>query len=328
MTAELVKVSRGIVVLRRADGKEVTVPLERLCDTDRTFVEQWLGNSDLLDRNAAGKVLRQIAERFYNDLRNWDRQVAQQTLTKKAQTLLTDRRSPLADLPVPESSRRAIRVGKVQLDGKLAEIPVLVRAGGALHKTKLHLRYEEDQWAVFALSATYPEGEKSIDFEAEGAPPQHANPLQALVGKPLELEGHTIDGKPLDLSRYEGRVVLVDFWATWCGPCRAEIPNILQNWEKYHDLGFDVIAISVDQDMNALKTFVAKENPPWVVVADKFPGNKRSMGAKYGIRGIPAFILIGRDGKVAAVNCRGQRLGKQLAQLIGRGGGRPPAGSY
>jgi thiol-disulfide isomerase/thioredoxin len=208
----------------------------------------------------------------------------------------------------------------VKLDGKLAEIPVLVRVDGKMHKTKLHLRREEEQWRVFALSATYPEGEKSINFEAESTARKKANPLQALVGKSLPLSGYTLDGSPLDMSHFAGKIVLVDFWATWCGPCRAEIPNILQNWEMYHDRGFEVIAISVDRDLNALKTFVADEQPPWVVVADKHPVNTISMGAKYGIRGIPAFVLLGRDGKVAAVNCRGKRLGQQLAKLLGNAG--------
>ncbi len=95
------------------------------------------------------------------------------------------------------------------------------------------------------------------------------------------------------------------------------MPNILQNWNKYHDNGFEVIAISVDRDMKALTDYVLKEMPPWTVVADRHPSNMNRMGAKYGIRGIPAFILVGRDGKVATVNCRGPRLGQQLAQLMG-----------
>ena len=132
---------------------------------------------------------------------------------------------------------------------------------------------------------------------------------------------NTIDGSPLDMANYQGKVVLVDFWATWCGPCRAEMPNILQNFKKYHDDGFEVIAISVDRDMKALQAFVAQEQPPWTIVADNHPGNKEKMGAKYGILGIPAFILLDRDGQVAAVNCRGKRLGREVARLIdGRGG--------
>ena len=126
-----------------------------------------------------------------------------------------------------------------------------------------------------------------------------------------------MEGKPLDMAQYKGKIVLVDFWATWCGPCRAEIPNIKETWDKHHDDGFDVIAISVDEDLKALKAFVAEEKPPWTVVADNHPRNQKSMGGKYGIRAIPAFILIGKDGKVAAVNCRGPRLGQQVAKLVG-----------
>ena len=66
-----------------------------------------------------------------------------------------------------------------------------------------------------------------------------------------------------------------------------------------------------------MKTFVAEENPPWTVVADSHPRNRTSMGTKYGISSIPAFILLGKDGKVVAVQCRGPKLGRQLAQLLG-----------
>jgi thiol-disulfide isomerase/thioredoxin len=204
----------------------------------------------------------------------------------------------------------------VTIDGNLAEIPVLVRAGGTLHKTKLHLRCEDDLWRVFALSATYPDGEKSINFEAAVEAEQDVDPLLTLIGKPIELEGHTTDGQHIDLAQYKGKVVLVDFWATWCGPCRAEIPNIRQNWDKHHDSGFEVIAVSVDNDLTALQFFVAEEKPPRTVVADNHPKNQKSMAARFGIRGIPAFILVGRDGKVVTVHCRGERLGQSLARLV------------
>ena len=329
LTAELVAVQKGQVVLREADGNEVMLSLDRLSDADRAFLADHAAGRLPRGGQTAGEVIAEIAERFYNELRNQQRDAARQTLTAKAQDLMQGGGSPLAGLPTPESGGRTIRVGRVKLDGDVAEIPVQVRAGGMMHKTKLHLRQEGDQWRVFALSATYPDGEKSINFEAALAPRQAADvdPLAAIVGKPLELSGYTIDARPLDMSQYKGKVVLIDFWATWCGPCRAEIPNVLANYQKHRADGFDVIAISVDEDMDALKTFVATERPPWAVVVDNYPGNRKSMAAKYQIRAIPAFILVGQDGKVAAVNCRGKQLGQKLAQLLGRGGERKVGGS-
>jgi thiol-disulfide isomerase/thioredoxin len=320
VTAEFVAVEDGKAVLRRADGKELAVDLERLSAEDRKYIEDRPADSDT-EATPADELIAKIAESFYVDLRNKERDVARAALTKKAEELIAGGQSPLAGLPQPQTGKNAIKVGSVAVDGQVAEIPVLVRAGGAVHKTKLHLRLEDDQWQVFAISATYPDGEKSINFEAAAAV-ENVDPLLALVGKPIDLQGYTVDGTQTDLSQFKGKVVLVDFWATWCGPCRAEIPNILKNWDNYHSDGFEVIAVSVDEDLDALNSFVADERPPWTVVADNHPKNKKSMAAKFGIRGIPAFILVGKDGKVAAVHCRGERLGKQLAQLIRNPGAR------
>jgi thiol-disulfide isomerase/thioredoxin len=321
-TAEFVRRDGHDVVLRRADGKEINVAIDRLSDADQEFIKAQQAESAEPASDAINEIIAQIAAEFYGDLRNQERQVARQKLTKKAESLIAAGQSPLAGLPQPAPGKNAVRPGQATLDGDLAEIPVVVRAGGALHKTKLHLRREDELWRVFALSATYPDGEKSINFEAAVAAEQNVDPLVALIGKPIELEGHTVDGQRLDMDQYKGKIVLVDFWATWCGPCRAEIPNILKNWEAHHDAGFEVIAISVDEDLKALKSFVAEEKPPWTVVADSHPNNRKSMAGRFGIRGIPAFILVGRDGKVATVHCRGERLGQSLAKLINARGER------
>jgi thiol-disulfide isomerase/thioredoxin len=110
--------------------------------------------------------------------------------------------------------------------------------------------------------------------------------------------------------------VLVTFWATWCGPCRKEIPNIRENFEKYRDQGFDVIAVSIDDDLGELKEFVAQQELPWTVVADNHPKNRDSMGEKYGVRSIPTLVLVNKEGKVATLNSRGERLSREIDRLM------------
>jgi thiol-disulfide isomerase/thioredoxin len=339
--AEMLSVEDGSVSLRKADGTEINVPLTKLSKADRQFAagrasrtpalvpvtgidrsaktesrEQKLPASKTTPTTAALTTVREIAETFYADLRTTERASAAAALTAEAQKLALDKKSVLTSLPSPDQGAAALKVGKPKIKGTQAEVPVQVRVDGNNQKTLLHLRSEGDTWQVFALSVVLGKEEQTINFETPRPAAEKQDPLAALIGQKMELSGVTLDGQQLNMDKYKGKVVLVDFWATWCGPCRAEIPNILANWQRFHDAGFEVIAISVDQDLKELSEFVAAERPPWTVIADRHPINRNSMGQKYGITGIPAFVLIGADGKVATVHCRGERLGQALAKLL------------
>ena len=140
-----------------------------------------------------------------------------------------------------------------------------------------------------------------------------------LAGKSFVLEGSTVDGKPLDWTRYRGKIVLIDFFATGNGPCREEIANILKCYNGFHRRGFDVVGISIDRDRKAIEDFVEREKLPWTILLDlnEARGTDKSMATYYGIFTIPQTILVGKDGKAVALNVRGQQLGKKLEEMLG-----------
>ena len=140
-----------------------------------------------------------------------------------------------------------------------------------------------------------------------------------LLGNPIDIKGTLVDGKKFDWSKYKGKVVLVDFWATWCGPCVAELPNVKEVYEKHHDQGFDVIGISLDDDREALEGFLEKEHIHWPILFSSDPeatGWEHPMAAYYGVSAIPATFLVDRQGKVVSLEARGEKLGELVAELI------------
>ena len=126
----------------------------------------------------------------------------------------------------------------------------------------------------------------------------------------VDLEGH-----PISLADYRGKVVLLDFWAVWCGPCIGEISNVKAVYDKYHDKGFDVIGVSFDEDETVLREFIAEKELPWRHILDT-GGFRGEFAKQYGVRGIPAPFLIDRNGTVISVKARGSCLGELVAANI------------
>ena len=135
-----------------------------------------------------------------------------------------------------------------------------------------------------------------------------ADPMSELVGKIVrDFSATDLDGKLISLQDYRGKVVLLDFWAAWCGPCLGEMPNVKRVYNTYKDQGFDIIGVSLDTDETRLRNYLKKNNIQWRQI---FSGQKwRSpLVRQYHIRSIPAPWLIARDGTLISRNARGMRL--------------------
>ncbi len=249
----------------------------------------------------------------------------------------------LATSPVPELAMEAKRlkiVGDAQAmfseekfdaaPALVAQMADLMKAAPGDQKTamlamQLASAFEQipdgEEVAATALKTFGPILESSPDPKIKELGESFAGKLRLLElpGKPMEISGALLDGTPFNQKSLAGKVVLVDFWATWCGPCVAEIPNMLEQYEKYHAKGFEVVGISLDEEKEKVDAFVAEHKIPWpIIYVGK--GWQDPTAQFYGISGIPQLILIGRDGNVITLNARGKKLGERLADLFKDGG--------
>ena len=155
-----------------------------------------------------------------------------------------------------------------------------------------------------------------------------------LVGKPLVIEGVTPDGKPFDFTAYKGKYVLVDFWATWCPPCLEELPNVRANYNAYHAKGFEVIGLSLDNELSQLKEFLTIQGPPWQTVISQELFDKKTvddgvvanpLAVAIGVKAIPFVVLLDKEGNVDSLHLRGPKLEARLKELMGEPAEKPAA---
>jgi thiol-disulfide isomerase/thioredoxin len=217
---------------------------------------------------------------------------------------------------VPGAAALVQEVDKYLADGPLSNNHLSVATSLAQRLEQFgHTELAATAYETFAARLVASDLEQAANI---GAQMQGAVRRLNLVGNPIEFEGTLVDGSELDWAKYRGKVVLIDFWATWCGPCVQELPNVLANYEKYHDRGFEVVGISLDEDRGELEAFLKDHKIPWATIfSDNPTGGGNMLATYYNVATIPNVWLVDQDGKVVSLMARGPALGEMLAELLG-----------
>ena len=135
-------------------------------------------------------------------------------------------------------------------------------------------------------------------------------------GTPPEFNAYSLDGRKISPADYKGKVLLLDFWATWCFPCIAELPNVKQVYETYHDRGFEIVSISLDRNEETLRKFIKRQNLGWTHIHNASLPQGKDVATKYAVSAIPQMILVGRNGKIVEIGMRGPALEEAVERAI------------
>ena len=178
---------------------------------------------------------------------------------------------------------------------------------------KLEERYPDNYYILDELARIHEElGNSELAEEYR----KKANPMSELVGKVVpDFSATDLDGKPISLQQYRGKVILLDFWGIWCGFCLAEMPNVKRVYDTYKDQGFDIIGVNLDTDETRLRNYLKENDIQWRQI---FSGQKwkSPLVQQYHIRSIPAPCLIARDGTLISSKARGVKLEQLVVEAL------------
>lgn len=229
----------------------------------------------------------------------------------------------LKDKSLSEDDRFQLRARQVQRAAMSkqseGQSTVFAELGAGARQLLKEFPKRTEPFEMLLEAASNSEGEQGAallkELLASEAPDEIKDQAKALakkldiVGKPLPVQFKAVDGREVNLEKMKGKVVLVDFWATWCGPCVAELPNVLAAYKKLNSQGFEIVGISFDQKKDDLTEFVKEHNMPWAQYFDG-KGWKNEIGRTYAINSIPSMWLIDKKGNVRDLNARDGLVGK------------------
>ncbi len=300
------------------------------------MMTKWLG-----DQKAAAEA---FAQKFPEDPRRWQarmlalRAAGQMRRVSGQVVVLDDDRKALAEIIAAPDAPAAIK-------GEAAFMGVMMHTAAfnkdkpdtftTFHKAAAEFleKYSEHplaaqlksiQLRVLDMDPT-PEGQALLKqfasspdarlAEAARGQLERRQKMADLRTKPVDIKFTATDGQEMDLAKLRGKVVLVDFWASWCGPCITEMPVVAAAYKKFHDKGFEILGISLDQDKAAMEGALKKHGMTWPQYFDG-AGWKNKISTAFGITSIPAAWLIDKKGMLRETDLRGDALGAGIEKLL------------
>jgi thiol-disulfide isomerase/thioredoxin len=293
-------------------------------------------------------ALLEFETRFGNDPRRWDAKLVRvqvESMSARVQGRPTDLgalRQVARDIVNATDASPSTKADARFLIAK-TDLETLARPGGSMDAaarraveaeiTQLGKDYPDDQrtaimqleLAVFlehrdpgAAESMLRTLEASQNIRVASIAQQQLESLEStrrLAKAPLDLKFKAIDGTDVDVAKLRGKVVLVDFWATWCGPCRMEIPNVVATYNQLHKAGFEIVGISLDQSKEKLLGYTQQAGMTWPQYFDG-KGWANDISRRYGINAIPAAWLVDKKGIVRSTQARGADLAEQVEALL------------
>ena len=248
--------------------------------------------------------------------------------TNQLTHLLAVEADRLKDPGLSEDDRLEIRVGAIQRNAMLKQSEgtpaMMAEYETGVRSLRKEFPKRPEVYQMMLEIASNSQTDKAIalakELLASDAPEETKTEAKTLlkkfdaVGKPLALSFAAVDGRQVDLAKMKDKVVLVDFWATWCGPCVGELPHVKAAYDKLHEKGFEIVGISFDQNKEALEKFVADKQMAWPQFFDG-KGWQNQFGQEFGIQSIPAMWLVDKKGNLRDLNGR-EDLAAKVEKLL------------
>jgi thiol-disulfide isomerase/thioredoxin len=251
--------------------------------------------------------------------------------TNRLPALLALEETRLKDPNLPEDERLQLRLGQVQREVQSREGDDLDPALEAMEKGVRALQKEFPKREELSglllrvaqgrLENSEVEKSRALAKEAQASEVDEIKESAAAllkkmerVGQPLQLQFQAVDGREVDLEKMRGKVVLVDFWATWCRPCMAELPKVKATYARLHEKGFEIVGISLDEDGEALARVTKAEEMTWAQYLEE-TGKDNKFAGEFGIEGIPTMWLVDKKGVLRDLNARNS-LSNKVEKLL------------